>query len=45
LIPVSSLDYSEKEGLKVEKKQETIKIAKSNNIYFYAYNYIREKDG
>lgn len=45
LIPVVSLEYGEKEGLKVERLQETIKIAKNNNIYLYAYNYIKDKYG
>ena len=30
---------------KVEKLQNTIKIAKGNNIYLYAYNYMRKKYG
>jgi len=45
LVPVANLEYEEKEGLKVEKLQETIKITKNNNIYLYAYNYIKEKYG
>jgi len=45
LIPVSNLEFSEKEGLKVEKLYLTMKVAKNNNIYLYAYNYMEEKYG
>jgi hypothetical protein len=43
LIPCKKLTYEEKEGQKVEKLQETIKLAKSNEVYSYAYNYIKNK--
>ncbi len=45
LIPVNNLEFSQKEGLKVEKLQFTISMAKKNNIYLYAYNYMKEKYG
>ena len=32
-----------KGGLKVETLKETLKIAKDNEMYDYAYNYIKEK--
>jgi len=44
LIPVERLDYVKKEELKVEKLKDTMKIA-NNNIYLYAYNYMKEKYG
>lgn len=43
LIPVKELKYTEKEGYKVESLKETLKLAKSNDIYSYAYNYIKNK--
>ena len=43
LIPCKKLTYEEKEGQKVERLKETIKLAKSNEIYSYAYNYIKNK--
>jgi len=43
LIPCTKLKYTEKEGNKVENLKETIKLAKSNEIYSYAYNYIKNK--
>lgn len=43
LIPCKKLTYTEKEGNKVENLKETIKLAKSNEIYSYAYNYIKNK--
>ena len=45
LIPVKSLKFSEKNGVKVESLKDTLKLAKSNKIYLYAYNYIRKKYG
>ncbi|MEK6952235.1 MAG: hypothetical protein AABX29_04410 [Nanoarchaeota archaeon] len=45
LIPVKKLRFVEKEGYKVEKLKETIKLAKSNEIYLYAYRYMRRKYG
>ena len=43
LIPVEKLEFIKKEDLKTEKLDETLKIAKNNNIYLYAYNYMKEK--
>ncbi|MEK6875528.1 MAG: hypothetical protein AABX30_02500 [Nanoarchaeota archaeon] len=43
LIPVENLDFVEKEGYKVESLKETIKLAKLNEMYLYAYNYIKNK--
>jgi len=43
LIPVKELSFVEKEGYKVESLKETIKIAKLNEMYLYAYNYMRKK--
>ena len=43
LIPVEKLSFIEKEGYKVESLKETIKLAKLNEMYLYAYNYIKEK--
>ena len=45
LIPVKDLHYSEKNGLKVEDLDETMKIAGSNDMYRYAYEYMKEKYG
>ena len=43
LIPVKKLSFVEKEGYKVENLKETIKLAKLNEMYLYAYNYIKNK--
>jgi len=43
LNPVERLSFVEKEGCKVESLRDTIKIAKLNEMYLYAYNYIRNK--
>jgi len=43
LIPCKKLIYTEKEGNKVENLKDTLKLAKSNEIYSYAYNYIKNK--
>ena len=43
LILVEKLSFAEKEGYKVESLKETIKLAKLNEMYLYAYNYIRNK--
>ncbi|MBU1199287.1 MAG: hypothetical protein KKF46_07280 [Nanoarchaeota archaeon] len=45
LIPVSRLECVEKDGLFVEKLKTTMQLAKSNDIYLYAYNYMRDKHG
>ena len=43
LIPVEKLSFIEKEGYKVESLKETIRLAKLNEMYLYAYNYMRNK--
>src|SRR3989344_493037 len=43
LIPVKKLNSVEKEGLKVESLKNTSKIARKNEMYAYAYNYMKEK--
>jgi len=43
LIPVKKLSFVEKEGYKVESLKETIKLARLNEMYLYAYNYIKNK--
>ncbi len=43
LIPVSKLKFAEKSSFKVESLKDTIKLAKSNEIYNYAYNYMKTK--
>ena len=43
LIPVEKLSFIEKESYKVESLKETIKLAKLNEMYLYAYNYIKNK--
>ena len=45
LIPVSSLSFEEKDGFKVDSLKETIKYARSNDIYEYASGYIENKYG
>lgn len=45
LIPVESVDFIDKDGLKVEPLKKVSKIAKDNEMYSYAYNYMREKYG
>lgn len=45
LIPVEKIESVEKDGLKVESLKETIRIARLNNFYTYAYNYMRNKYG
>ena len=45
LIPVNVVKFVDKDGLKVEQLDETLKTAKSNEMYSYAYNYMREKYG
>ena len=45
LIPVSEIKSTVKNGLKVEKLRNTMEIAKSNDIYLYAYKYMRHKYG
>lgn len=43
LIPVDKLKYEEKGGIKVEPLNKTLKQAKSNEMYAYAYNYMKKK--
>ncbi|MGI0100168.1 MAG: hypothetical protein ACREBH_00355 [Candidatus Micrarchaeaceae archaeon] len=43
--PADSLIAVKKEGFSVISLAETEKLAKSNEIYSYAYNYIRQKYG
>ena len=45
LIPVNSLSYEEKSGFKVDSLKETIRYAKSNDIYAYASEYMENKYG
>ncbi len=45
LIPVEKIDFIDKDGLKVEPLKKVSKIAKENEMYSYAYNYMREKYG
>ena len=43
LIPVEKLDFTEKQEFKVESLKNTIRLAKLNEMYLYAYNYIKNK--
>ncbi|HLC58130.1 MAG TPA: hypothetical protein VJH95_06150 [Candidatus Nanoarchaeia archaeon] len=45
LIPVHQLSFEEKNGFKVDSLKETLKYAKSNEMYAYASDYIRQKYG
>ncbi len=45
LMPVSGLEFTKKNGLMVEKLKKTMQIAESNDIYLYAYKYMRQKYG
>ena len=45
LIPVDRIDAVDKEDLKVEPLKKTLKAAKKNEMYSYAYNYMRNKYG
>ncbi len=45
LIPVDKIESVEKDGFKVESLKETIRLAKLNEFYLYAYNYMRNKYG
>ncbi|HLC89157.1 MAG TPA: hypothetical protein VJG49_03910 [Candidatus Nanoarchaeia archaeon] len=45
LIPVSSLSFEEKKGFKVDSLTETVKYAKSNDVYAYASEYIKNRYG
>ena len=45
LIPVESIAFVDRYGLKVEPLKKVSKIAKENEMYSYAYKYLREKYG
>jgi len=45
LQPVERLSAMEKDGFRVISLAETEKLAKANEIYSYAYNYMRRKYG
>jgi len=45
MTPVKDLHYTEKNSLKVEGLEETMKAAGSNSIYSYAYDYMKDKYG
>ena len=45
LMPVNSIDAVDKEGLKVEPLKRTLTIAKENEMFSYAYQYMRNKYG
>ncbi|PIN77035.1 hypothetical protein COV15_03365 [Candidatus Woesearchaeota archaeon CG10_big_fil_rev_8_21_14_0_10_34_12] len=43
LIPVKELIFEEKGGYKVEGLRQTMRLAKLNEMYGYAYNYMKNK--
>ncbi len=43
LIPVEKINFIKKNDLKVEPLKKIMKIAKENEMYSYAYDYMREK--
>lgn len=45
LITMAKIDSVEKEGLKVEPLKRALTIAKENEMFSYAYNYMRKKYG
>ena len=45
LIPVDKIKYTNKDDFKVIILEDALKIAKNNNMYLYAYNYIKRKYG
>jgi len=45
LIPVKELNFEKINGFKVEKLGKAMNMARNNEIYAYAYNYMREKYG
>jgi len=45
LMPVTKIESENKNELKVEKLNNTFKIAKENDMYHYAYYYMKEKYG
>ena len=45
LVPVYRIDSVDKEGLRVEPLKKILTTAKDNEMYSYAYNYMRNKYG
>lgn len=45
LVPVDKITATKKDNLSVETLKKTLKIAKENQMYSYAYNYMRRKYG
>lgn len=45
LIPVAKFSSAKKDDLKVDRLKDTLKTAKENEMYSYAYNYMRNKYG
>ena len=45
LIPVDKISFEEKGDFKIESLKETMNYAKSNDIYEYAYKYMKKKYG
>jgi len=45
LVPVSSIQFEEKNGLNVDLLKETMRYARSNDAYDYALEYMKEKYG
>ena len=45
LVPANSINAVDKEGLKVEPLESALIIARKNEMYSYAYNYMRNKYG
>jgi hypothetical protein len=45
LIPVEKINFVEKDGLKVESLKNTMKQAKKNEMFLYAYNFMKNKYG
>lgn len=45
LIPVPKIRFIEKDNFKVDSLKETLKAAKENEMYAYAYQYIKKKYG
>lgn len=45
LMPVDSVQSTEKDGIKVEPLKEALRAAKSNKMFAYPYKYMRKKYG
>ena len=45
LIPVKKIESIDRGGLRVEMLKKALKTAKENEMYAYAYNYMRKKYG